>query len=97
MGQFQLLNSDRREPYGLLYQNIKSLITRNSKKKIDYVKEYTHEHGNETNEQSELLNTQTDMDHTPRKNDAFFMLSMNNFMSSHDGLVEVELGTNHFK
>merc|ERR1712105_277235 len=25
--------------------------------------------GNETNEQSELLNTQTDMDHTPRKND----------------------------
>merc|ERR1712030_234076 len=27
------------------------------------------EHGNETNEQSELLNTQTDLDHTSRKND----------------------------
>ena len=63
------MNSDRREPYGLIYQNIKSFITKNSKKKIDYKKEYTHEHGNETNEQSELLNTQTDMDHTPRKND----------------------------
>merc|ERR1712090_50528 len=69
VGQSQLLNSDRREPYGLIYQNIKSFITKNSKKKIDYKKEYTHEHGNETNEQSELLNTQTDIDHTPRKND----------------------------
>merc|ERR1712055_753785 len=68
-GQSQLLNSDRREPYGLIYQNIESFITKNSIKKIDYKKEYTHEHGNETNEQSELINTQTDMDHTPRKND----------------------------
>ena len=31
------------------------------------------------------------------QNDAFFMLNMNNFMSSLDGSVEVELGTNHFK
>merc|ERR1712002_845858 len=46
-----------------------SFITKNSIKKIDYKKEYTHEYENETNEQSELINTQTDMDHTPRKND----------------------------
>ena len=76
MGQLQLLNSDRREPYGLLYQNIRSLITRNSKKKIDYLKEYTQEHGNETNEQLELLNTQTDMDHITRKNDVHKKISL---------------------
>ena len=63
------MNSDKREPYGLIYQNIESSITKNSIKKIDDKKEYTHEHGNETNEQSELINTQTDMDHIPRKND----------------------------
>ena len=67
MGQLQLLNSDRREPYGLLYQNIRSLITRNSKKKIDYLKEYTQEHGNETNEQSELLNTNRYGSHSMEK------------------------------
>ena len=63
------MNSDKRESYGLIYQNIESFNTKNSIKKIDDKKEYTHEHGNETNEQSELINTQTDMDHIPRKND----------------------------
>merc|ERR1711894_174391 len=51
-------NNDRREPYDLIYKNIESFITKNSIKKIDYKKEYTHEHENETNEQSELINTQ---------------------------------------
>ena len=69
MGQLQILNSDRREPYCLLYQNIRSLVTMNSKKKIDYLKEYTQEHGNETSEQSELLNTQTHVGHTPQRDD----------------------------
>jgi len=61
VGQFQLLNSDRREPYGLLYQNIRSLITRNSKKKIDYLKEYTQE-----NEQKNKI-TKIIVDHIPWK------------------------------
>ena len=39
----QLLNNDRKEPYKLLYQNIRRLITKNSKNKIDYLKEYTQE------------------------------------------------------
>ena len=39
----QLLNKDRKEPYKLLYQNIRRLITKNSIKKIDYLKEYTQE------------------------------------------------------
>ena len=38
-----LLNKDRKEPYKLLYQNIRRLITKNSIKKIDYLKEYTQE------------------------------------------------------
>ena len=61
MGQFQLLNSDRKESYGLLYQNIRSLITRNSKKKIDYLKEYTQEY-----EQKKNI-TQINVDHIPWK------------------------------
>ena len=32
-----------KEPYKLLYQNIRRLITKNSKNKIDYLKEYTQE------------------------------------------------------
>ena len=33
----------RKEPYKIIYQNIRRLITKNSIKKIDYLKEYTQE------------------------------------------------------
>ena len=61
MGQFQLLNNDRKEPYNLLYKNIRSLITKNSKKKIDYFKEYTQEYEQEKNI------TQINVDYIPWK------------------------------
>ena len=61
MRQFQLLNNDRKEPYNLLYQNIRSLITRNSKKKIDCLKEYTQEY-----EQKKNI-TQINVNHIPWK------------------------------
>ena len=34
---------DRKEPYKILYQNIRRLVTKNSKKKIEYLKEYVQE------------------------------------------------------
>ena len=33
----------RKEPYKILYQNINRLVSKNSKKKIDYLKEYVQE------------------------------------------------------
>ena len=36
----QSLNKDRKEPYKILYQNIRRLVTKNSKKQKGYLKEY---------------------------------------------------------
>ena len=37
------MNKERKEPYKILFQNIRRLITENSKAKIDYFKEYVIE------------------------------------------------------
>ena len=37
------MNKERKEPYKILFQNIRRLVTENSKVKIEYFKEYVLE------------------------------------------------------